>query len=106
MKVIIDISKDIYEHAKGQCEDSNDEWAVMRAIANGVLLSKGYGRLIDASVLKEKLQEHHDFFISAYGSFKDMPIKEKTRVDEISNCIAEVVNAPTIIEAEESEKND
>ena len=46
--------------------------------------------------LKKKLQEHHDFFVNAYGEFKNMPQTDKARVDEITNCIAEVVNAPSV----------
>ena len=53
-------------------------------------------RLIDADALKDKLQQHHDFYVMAWGGFGKMPISEKKRVDEITNCIAEVVNAPTI----------
>ena len=51
---------------------------------------------ISRQTLKQKLQEHHDFFVNAYGSFKDMPYDLKVRVDEITNCIAEVVNAPSV----------
>lgn len=53
-------------------------------------------RPIDADALKDKLQQHHDFYVMAWGGFGKMPIGEKKRVDEITNCIAEVVNAPTI----------
>ena len=53
-------------------------------------------RLIDADALKDKLQQHHDFYVMAWGGFGNMPIGDKRRVDEITNCIAEVVNAPTI----------
>lgn len=53
-------------------------------------------RLIDADALKDKLQQHHDFYVMAWGGFGKMPIGEKKRVDEITNCIAEVVNAPSI----------
>lgn len=53
-------------------------------------------RLIDADALKDKLQQHHDFYVMAWGGFGKMPIGEKKRVDEITNCIAEVVNTPTI----------
>lgn len=52
--------------------------------------------LIDADKLKEKLEAHHDFFVNAWGGFSNLPVKDKARVDEITNCIAEVVNAPTI----------
>lgn len=53
-------------------------------------------RPIDADALKDKLQQHHDFYVMAWGGFGKMPTGEKKRVDEITNCIAEVVNAPTI----------
>ena len=53
-------------------------------------------RPIDADALKDKLQQHHDFWVMAWGGFSKMPISDKKRVDEITNCIAEVVNAPTI----------
>lgn len=55
-------------------------------------------RLIDADALKEKFKEHHDFFVNAYGGFGNMPLHDKSRVDEITNSISEVVNAPTIEE--------
>ena len=35
MKILIDITDDIYEHAKETTEDSRDEFYAMRAIANG-----------------------------------------------------------------------
>ena len=53
-------------------------------------------RLIDANALKEKLQEHHDFFVNAYGGFKNLSPNDKSRVDEITHCISEIDNAPTV----------
>ena len=46
MKIVIDIPGHIYEHAKEQSEDGNDEWDAMRAIANGTLLPEHKGRLM------------------------------------------------------------
>ena len=40
-------------------------------------------RLIDADALKDKLQQHHDFYVMAWGGFGKMPIGERKRVDEI-----------------------
>ena len=51
---------------------------------------------ISRESLRQKLQEHLDFFVNAYGSFEDMTFKEKARVDEIDNCIAMVVNEPSV----------
>lgn len=53
-------------------------------------------RYIDADMLKNKLQQHHDFFVNAWGGFMGMPIQDKARCDELSNSIAEIFNAPSI----------
>lgn len=53
-------------------------------------------RLIDADALKEKLQADHDFYINAWGGFKNLPANDKARVDELTAAIAAVINAPTI----------
>ena len=50
--------------------------------------------LISRQSLKQKLQKHHDFFIGAYGGY--LPKNDKSRVDEIENCIAMVVNEPSV----------
>lgn len=56
-----------------------------------------HGRLIDADALKDVQQADADFFkgSSDYG--------EKCRYDEAINAVANIVNAPTIIPAEEGE---
>lgn len=56
-----------------------------------------HGRLIDADELKDVQQADADFFkgSSDYG--------EKCRYDEAINAVANIVNAPTIIPAEEGE---
>lgn len=56
--------------------------------------------LISRSALSEKLQAHHDFFVNGWGGFSNLPIKDKIRVDEITNCIAEVMNAPAVDEVD------
>lgn len=53
-------------------------------------------RLVDANALKETLQAHYDFFVDAWGGFSNLPQKDKARVDEITHCIAEICNAPTV----------
>jgi hypothetical protein len=52
--------------------------------------------VISRKSIKQKLQEHHDFFVNAYGGFSNLPQNEKSRVDEITNCIAMVVNEPPV----------
>ena len=51
---------------------------------------------ISREALRQKLQENQDFFINAFGGFKNMNYIDKARVDEIDNCIAMVVNAPSV----------
>lgn len=53
-------------------------------------------RLIDADALKEKIKEHHDLYVNAWGGFKNLPANDKARVDAYTCCIAEVMNSPTI----------
>lgn len=55
---------------------------------------------ISRKSIKQKLQEHHDFFVNAYGGFSNLPRNDKSRVDEIINCIAMVTNEPPIVTAE------
>lgn len=52
--------------------------------------------LISRSALCEKLQAHKDFFVNAWGGFGNLPPKDKARVDEITHCIAETMNAPSV----------
>ena len=62
-------------------------------------------RLINVDALKEKFKEHYDFFVSAYKNEQDMSVVDKSRVDEILNSIAEVINAPIIFEISDNATN-
>ena len=54
-------------------------------------------RLINADALIEILKRNKQFFIDAWGgSFHAMSERDKARYDEIDNCIATILNAPTI----------
>lgn len=53
-------------------------------------------RLIDANAFLLKLKKSHDLFVDAWEGFSNLPKEDKARVDEISNCIADVFNAPTV----------
>jgi hypothetical protein len=68
----------------------------VRHVRKGAKAMSKEKRLIDANALKEKLQEHHDFFVDGCGGFHYLTPKDKARVDEITNCIAEICNTPTI----------
>ena len=63
-------------------------------------------RLIDADALKEKFKEHYDLFVSGYKNEQDMSLADKSRVDEILNSMAEVINAPTVFDTDNATNAD
>lgn len=90
-RVVIDIPDHIYEHAVGCSEDSNDEWFVMRAIAESTPLPKGLERLIEANWLKNAL---HNFS------------KGLNREVDWEDIYCYIDAAPTIIEADKERKEE
>lgn len=72
------------------------EYQEAKAMAIKALEQEPCEDCISRSSIKQKLQEHHDFFVNAYGGFSNMPLNDKSRVDEISGCIAMVVNEPPV----------
>ena len=63
-------------------------------------MSEIKGDLISRKAVLDKLQEHHDFYINAYGDrfdFRDLAQKDdKARVDEITTIQAFIMELPTI----------
>lgn len=115
MQVLIEISKEEYKAIKFMVDFADklpdDDCAApdaidqaLEAIGRGTPLPKGHGRLKDADMLIAELKERHDFFVNAYGGFNNILIQDKARVDEIDANIAMVINAPTIIEADNAEQ--
>ena len=97
MQIVIDIPEILFEKIQNRKADKR---TLETVIIRGTPLPKGHGRLIDADRLQEEFKKRHDFYVDAYGGFKNLPINDKSRVDEITASIASVVNAPTIIEAD------
>lgn len=56
-----------------------------------------HGRLIDADALKAVIQNHHDLFPEDGGVF------ELAERDAFQTTIGDIMNAPTIIEADEGD---
>ena len=63
MNVLINISDEIYRHAKEGSEDSNDEWNAMRAIANGTPIpdNASNGDVIKAMFPNAELYKESDY---------------------------------------------
>jgi hypothetical protein len=73
-----------------------DKWREACVVISDWLEQEPCGDCISRESIKQKLQEHHDFFVNAYGGFSNLPQNDKSRVDEITNCIAMVVNEPPV----------
>ena len=87
MKILIELSEDDFKKA---VEDDNNHLLdrVWDAVAHGIPLPKGHGRLIDADRLKSMYSINQGNFNTVVGIQKWIDF------------------APTIIEAEEVEKNE
>ena len=64
-----------------------------------MIVRGGWMRLIDADALKEKFKKHYDLFVGDYKG-EHMSLADKSRIDEILNSMAEVINAPTIFDTD------
>lgn len=58
-----------------------------------------HGRLIDADALQKDIQKHADLFVNC----GNLDLAAMAQRDGLSCALSDVVNAPTIIEAEEGE---
>lgn len=98
MKLIIDISKEMYKNLqKRSIEIQAEGYLLENSVLNGTPLPKGHGRLIDADAL-EKLCYEHEIGNSA---FDGEPIIEQGQYDDGDNIWKSLFDfAPTIIEAD------
>ena len=71
----------------------------VRLASCGIVPVQPHGRLIDADALADVFRG----FIAMYDScpFSQLSFTDKARRDELQSALAEVINAPTIIPAEE-----
>ena len=114
MKVIIDISDDLYNRifAGEIALNTDDKWELEESarlsILHGKVLPKGHGRMIDADKTLEVAWQ--DF----YKHEKEWEEKDKNYLplhrfydqNGFECCQQTIVNAPTIIEADKEAVND
>lgn len=78
MQIIIDIDEEDYDDImNGETKASALNWSIFNSIRNGVPLPKGHGDLIDRNELKKVINQFE--------------------------CYDQVLDAPTIIEADKGE---
>ena len=98
-KHIVDVAFGVPQAVRRAAEDRTyheDEIREAKKMAIKALEQEPCEDIISRKSIKQKLQEHHDFFVNAYGGFSNLPQNDKSRVDEITNCIAMVVNEPSV----------
>lgn len=96
MQIVINISEESYKNIKKQVDKMDyPDMQIGRAIADGIPLPKGHGRLIDA----DKLDARLNFVLNNTGGYKNTPIGTGIVI-----AMAENLDAKPIIEADKAEK--
>ena len=60
MKIVIDIDEDYYEIIKHDVNVNHNDYKPLKIIANGTPLPNNHGRLIDADVLVEGMEDNYE----------------------------------------------
>lgn len=102
MQIVIEIPEEAYELLKNKGVDWLGAEHILNAVANGIPLPKGHGRLIDADAIKAKhregletslIDEERGINLSKYA--EDACSQFDMFIDD---------NAPTIVEADGAEE--
>ena len=94
MKIVIDIPVEVYEFLS-QKQYFPDGFDVTHRVMHGIPLPKGHGALKDADKLAVAIAMIRDKW-NDYGSEY-----EHAKFQAYDNCVDEIIDAPTIIEADE-----
>lgn len=70
MQIVIDIPNDYYRECIEKIENGDCDYNITKWIANGKILPKGHGRLIDADVI---WNIYHDNDYDFYDAINDVP---------------------------------
>lgn len=100
MKLVIDISESIIEHLKDGSFGARieDRATLVNAVMNGIPLPKGHGRIGDLDKVADRLEELMDNW-NYYGNEYENGV-----YTGYEYSLDEVMDAPTIIEAEREDK--
>lgn len=108
MDIVINISEDTYKRHKWRVDhDTCTELDI--AVAKGVPLPKGHGRLIDADAFIAMMED-----ASKKQKYKELLIDDRLTVDDVFKAVIESLlnkglaegDAPTIIEADKEMDNE
>ena len=107
MQIVIDISKEMYENALNDRLCGSE--TLVNAIKNGIPLSEGHGRLIDADAFIAMMED-----ASKRQNYKELLIDDVLTVDDVFKAVIESLqnrglaegDTSTIIEADMAESED
>lgn len=85
------------EYAIKELEIQCPYWDLNAGTCRKTEAPENNSKLVNSDDLIKKLKEHFNFYVEAYDRIKNMPDIEKARIDEISNCIAAIVNEKPIM---------
>ena len=95
MEIVIKVPDDFYERVnKDGCMSYTDAEVVVNAFYRGVVLPKGHGALKDADKLAvaiAMIRDRYDYYGNEY---------ERAMFEAYDHCVDEIIDAPTIIEAD------
>ena len=89
MQIVIDITEELYE-ANSRGLEAEEVWDLRTAIANGISLPKGHGRIIDYGYVVDAIDDW----------VNEEEYRYTNATDYLRNRIR---NVPTIIEADKAE---
>ena len=87
MQIVIDIDEDAYKEIKKIVADGNEMCFMQKLIANGTLLPKGHGRLIDADEVNDAIYKCFDGIQFYDGTGYDIYSDSKESLDKIQPII-------------------
>lgn len=96
MELVINIPEEIYKLLKSEGTDLFGAEYILNAVANGIPLPKGHGRLIDANKVDTAIYECFDGIQFYDGTGYDIYQESKESIDNIQ----------PIIEADKSESEE
>jgi len=92
-EILIRLEDELYEQCKTtELTEENEgfDFHIIKSVANGTVLPKEHGRLIDADAYKEKV-------------FRKFPCNDRDDMNIRRLTEMAVLNAPTVIEADKGE---
>jgi hypothetical protein len=109
MQIVIDVPQKLVYEGFERPFTEKEKNVLIKSIGNGTPLQKGHGRLIDADAFIETMED-----ASKRNKYKELLFDDYLTVDDVFKAVIESLqnrglaegDAPTIIEADKSEREE